>query len=98
MRRHRDSPAALAGSSPVEGKENADEELAALAKAIGHPARVQILRILVRKTACVCGEIVDELPLAIESTETGRVEAILELADELVRGFLVIAHVVGGRG
>ncbi len=48
---------------PAEGKE-ADEELAALAKAIGHPARVQILRILVRKTACVCGDIVDEMPLA----------------------------------
>jgi ArsR family transcriptional regulator, arsenate/arsenite/antimonite-responsive transcriptional repressor len=48
---------------PVEGKE-ADEELAALAKAMGHPARVQIIRILVRKTVCVCGDIVDELPLA----------------------------------
>ncbi len=48
---------------PVEGAE-ADEELASLAKAIAHPARVQILRILVRKTACVCGDIVDELPLA----------------------------------
>ena len=48
---------------PVEGKE-ADEELAALAKAIGHPARVQIIRILVRKTTCVCGDIVDEVPLA----------------------------------
>ncbi|MCX5741091.1 MAG: metalloregulator ArsR/SmtB family transcription factor [Proteobacteria bacterium] len=48
---------------PVEGAD-ADEELAALAKALGHPARVQILRILVRRNACVCGDIVDELPLA----------------------------------
>lgn len=48
---------------PVEGPQ-ADEELAALAKAIGHPARVQILRLLVRRSSCVCGDIVDELPLA----------------------------------
>jgi hypothetical protein len=48
---------------PVEGDE-ADEELAALSKALGHPARVKIVRILCRKNACVCGDIVDELPLA----------------------------------
>ncbi len=48
---------------PVEGKD-ADEELADLAKAVGHAARVQILRILARKNACVCGDLVDELPLA----------------------------------
>jgi len=48
---------------PIEGQE-ADRELAALAKAVGHPARVAILRLLARKNACVCGEIVDELPLA----------------------------------
>ncbi len=48
---------------PVEGPE-ADEELATLAKAVGHPARVRILRLLSRKEACVCSQIVDELPLA----------------------------------
>ena len=48
---------------PSEG-EAADAELAALAKAVGHPARVAILRLLARKAACVCGEVVDELPLA----------------------------------
>ena len=48
---------------PTEGKE-ADEELASLAKALGHPARVQILRILSRRTTCVCGDIVDELDFA----------------------------------
>lgn len=42
----------------------ADDELARLAKAIGHPARVRILRMLSRKEARVCGQIVDELPLA----------------------------------
>ena len=42
----------------------ADEDLARLAKAIGHPARVRILRLLSRKEARVCSQIVDELPLA----------------------------------
>lgn len=35
-----------------------------MAKALGHPARVQILRMLSRKEARVCSQIVDELPLA----------------------------------
>jgi|SRR5271157_3686015 len=47
----------------LEGVE-ADEEVARLAKAIGHPARVRILRMLSRKEARVCSQIVDELPLA----------------------------------
>ena len=41
-----------------------DEELAALAKAVAHPVRLQILRLLGARSACVCGEIVDMLPLA----------------------------------
>ena len=47
----------------LEGPE-ADDELAKLAKAIGHPTRVRILRMLSRKEARVCSQIVDELPLA----------------------------------
>jgi ArsR family transcriptional regulator len=47
----------------LEGAE-ADEQLSKLAKAIGHPARVRILRMLSRKEARVCSQIVDELPLA----------------------------------
>jgi len=47
----------------LEGAE-ADEELAKMAKAIGHPARVRILRMLSRKEARVCSQIVDEIPLA----------------------------------
>jgi ArsR family transcriptional regulator len=42
----------------------ADADLAAFAKAIGHPVRVQILRMLARKEARMCSHIVDELPLA----------------------------------
>lgn len=67
---------------PVEGSE-ADEELAMLAKAIGHPARVQILRILVRKNACICSDIVDELPLA-QSTVSQHLKVLKEA--NLIRG------------
>jgi ArsR family transcriptional regulator len=48
---------------PIEGP-GADEELAALAKAIGHPARVRILRLLSQREAKVCSQIVGEFPLA----------------------------------
>lgn len=41
-----------------------DVALARLAKALGHPARVAILRRLTRDGTCVCGEIVEPLPLA----------------------------------
>lgn len=67
---------------PVEGPE-ADEELAELAKAIGHTARVQILRLLVRKSGCVCGEIVEELPLA-QSTVSQHLKVLKECG--LIRG------------
>ena len=41
-----------------------DEELARLAKALGHPARVAIVRMLLARGECMCGGIVDRLPLA----------------------------------
>jgi ArsR family transcriptional regulator len=49
--------------APVEGPA-ADDELAAFAKAIGHPVRVRILRMLAKKEARMCSHIVDDLPLA----------------------------------
>jgi ArsR family transcriptional regulator len=50
-------------TAPVEGPA-ADAELAAFAKAIAHPTRVRILRMLAKKEARMCSHIVDELPLA----------------------------------
>ena len=41
-----------------------DTELANLAKALGHPARAAIVRFLLAGGECVCGGIVDRLPLA----------------------------------
>lgn len=43
---------------------NAENELATLARALGHPARVHILKALLAKDTCFAGELVDELPLA----------------------------------
>jgi len=67
---------------PVEGAD-ADEELALLAKALGHPARVQIMRLLVRREACICGDIVDELPLA-QSTVSQHLKVLKDAG--LIRG------------
>ena len=67
---------------PIEGPQ-ADEELALLTKAVGHPARVQIMRLLVRREACVCGDIVDELPLA-QSTVSQHLKVLKEAG--LIRG------------
>lgn len=41
-----------------------DATLAQLAQALGHPARVAIVRLLQERQACICGEIVEVLPLA----------------------------------
>ena len=41
-----------------------DRELADLARALGHPTRVAILRFLCQHGACICGDIVDHLPFA----------------------------------
>ena len=41
-----------------------DQELAAFAKAISHPARIAILEFLANQNSCICGDIVEELPLA----------------------------------
>ncbi len=67
---------------PVEG-EQADEELALLCKAVGHPARVQIIRLLVRRESCICGDIVDELPLA-QSTVSQHLKVLKDAG--LIRG------------
>jgi DNA-binding transcriptional ArsR family regulator len=41
-----------------------DNRIAAYAKALSHPARIAILRLLIQRQACICGDIVDELPLS----------------------------------
>lgn len=54
-----------------------EQEIAALAKAISHPARVEILKELAKRNTCVCGEIVDVLPLA-QSTVSQHLKELLK--------------------
>lgn len=49
---------------PTVPSSDADLEIAVLAKALGNPVRVRILRLLLARDACYCGQIVEELPLA----------------------------------
>lgn len=49
---------------PPADDDEADRLTARLAKALAHPARVAIVRLLLREGACVCGDIVESLPLA----------------------------------
>jgi ArsR family transcriptional regulator, arsenate/arsenite/antimonite-responsive transcriptional repressor len=67
---------------PVEGHE-ADKELASFAKALGHPARVRIMRILIRRSTCICGDIVEELDLA-QSTVSQHLKVLKDAG--LIRG------------
>jgi ArsR family transcriptional regulator len=41
-----------------------EQDLANLAKALSHPARIAILKLLAEKNECICGQIVEVLPLA----------------------------------
>ncbi|SHF02465.1 transcriptional regulator, ArsR family [Ferrithrix thermotolerans DSM 19514] len=54
----------LAASDVSSFDEVDDEMLATMAKALGHPTRVKILRLLVERQACVTGDLVAELPFA----------------------------------
>ena len=52
-----------AKNKPVDSN-LADEEIALIAKALSHPARIQIIRLLVSKKTCIGGDIVDVVGLA----------------------------------
>ena len=59
------------------------DDLAALAKAIGHPARVRILSLLVEKGVCISGDLAEDLPLA-PSTVSEHLRILREAG--LIRG------------
>jgi len=60
-----------------------DRRLAQHLKALAHPARLAIVRLLAERDECVCGEIVDDLPLA-QSTVSQHLKALTEAG--LVQG------------
>lgn len=52
------------GTTKTEGFTARQNELALIIKALGHPARIAIIDYLMKIDACICGDIVNELPLA----------------------------------
>ncbi len=67
---------------PLAGK-RADDDLATFTKALAHPARIQILRLLVERNSCICGEIVGEIDLA-QSTVSQHLKVLKDAG--LIRG------------
>lgn len=65
------------GQAKLEEFTVRDNRIARYAKALAHPARVAILRFLVRKGDCVCGDIVEELPLS-QSTVSQHLKELKE--------------------
>ncbi|SEF66337.1 transcriptional regulator, ArsR family [Halpernia humi] len=52
------------GATKTEHYTDSQNEIAILAKALGHPARIAILQYLATVNTCICGDIVNELPLS----------------------------------
>ena len=52
------------GATKTEHFTDKQNSIASLAKALGHPARIAILEYLIKVDSCICGDIVNELPLA----------------------------------
>jgi ArsR family transcriptional regulator, arsenate/arsenite/antimonite-responsive transcriptional repressor len=69
-----------------DGKE---QEIADFARALAHPARVKILKTLARRKTCICGEIVDVMPLA-QSTVSQHLKELKKIG-------LIIGEIEGPR-
>ncbi|MEO6844732.1 MAG: metalloregulator ArsR/SmtB family transcription factor [Ginsengibacter sp.] len=52
------------GATKTENFTDKQNSIATIAKALGHPARVAIIEYLIKVDTCICGDIVNELPLA----------------------------------
>lgn len=60
-----------------------ENRLAKYAKALAHPARIAILQFLSKKQSCMCGDIVEELPLS-QSTVSQHLKELKEAG--LIKG------------
>ena len=60
-----------------------ENKIAKYARALGHPARIAILNILIKRQACICGDIVNELPLS-QSTVSQHLKELKEAG--LIKG------------
>jgi DNA-binding transcriptional ArsR family regulator len=64
-------------------------DLAMIARSLGHPARIAILQFLVKTKSCICGDIVDQLPLS-QST-------VSQHLGELKKAGLIKGNIDGAR-
>ena len=60
-----------------------EEKVSGYLKALGHPARIAILNLLIKKQSCICGDIVDEISLA-QSTISQHLKELKEV--NLIKG------------
>lgn len=60
-----------------------ENKIAKYAKALAHPARIAILQLLIKKQACICGDIVEDLPLS-QSTVSQHLKELKEAG--LIKG------------
>jgi DNA-binding transcriptional ArsR family regulator len=71
------------GTTKTEEFTVKQNKIAKYTKALGHPARIAILELLIKKQACICGDIVDELPLS-QSTVSQHLKELKEAG--LIKG------------
>jgi len=84
------TPRSCPPAPPPDPSADPDEELARLAAALGHPARVRILRFLMEQRECFAGAIVEHLPLA-QSTVSQHLKVLREAG--LIRGEVDGLHI-----
>ncbi len=71
------------GASKTAAFTTEDNQVSVYAKALGHPARIAILQLLIKKQSCICGDIVEELPLS-QSTVSQHLKELKEAG--LIKG------------
>jgi DNA-binding transcriptional ArsR family regulator len=71
------------GITKTDNFNDKQNRMASLAKAIGHPARIAILEFLLKKNTCICGDLVEELPLS-QATVSQHLKALKEVG--LIKG------------
>ncbi|MFM6970095.1 MAG: ArsR/SmtB family transcription factor [Sediminibacterium sp.] len=65
------------GASKIINYSEEELLIAKFAKALSHPARVAIISLLLQKQSCVCGDIVEDLPIA-QSTVSQHLKELKE--------------------
>ena|ERR1044071_55366 len=71
------------GLSKTEEFTVKQNKIAKYMKALGHPARIAILEVLIKKQTCICGDIVEDLPLS-QSTVSQHLKELKEAG--LIKG------------